>query len=185
MKRRLFKFAAAVSVVLCAATVALWVRSYYVYETLVWETQLNNGLLTVQGYSVRGRFVASYSRRLVSRPKTRFPRWHHATFDSTYLTSVPTRGDGSPALRFITYRDGTPAWWWGWAVAVPDWLVVLILSVLPTLRMRAAVISGRRSRRGLCPSCGYDLRATPTGGRCPECGTPASPRDPAAVSHQE
>jgi threonine/homoserine/homoserine lactone efflux protein len=30
----------------------------------------------------------------------------------------------------------------------------------------------RRLRRGLCPKCGYDLRATPKGDRCPECGTP-------------
>jgi hypothetical protein len=33
-------------------------------------------------------------------------------------------------------------------------------------------IRRRRAAAGLCPSCGYDLRATP--GRCPECGTRAT-----------
>src|SRR5687767_11319876 len=31
---------------------------------------------------------------------------------------------------------------------------------------------GTKPPPGLCPRCGYDLRATP--GRCPECGTPAT-----------
>ena len=42
----------------------------------------------------------------------------------------------------------------------------------------------RRSKErlvaGLCPACGYDLRATP--GRCPECGAACKAAHPAGVS---
>jgi hypothetical protein len=55
-----------------------------------------------------------------------------------------------------------------------------VLSVLPLAWVvGAAVRVARRSyniRLGLCPRCGYDVRATP--GRCPECGTAGEPVKP-------
>jgi hypothetical protein len=56
-------------------------------------------------------------------------------------------------------------------VAVSWWLPTALLAALPGLRTIQAVHRRVWARRhpGLCPACGYDLRATP--GRCPECGT--------------
>jgi predicted amidophosphoribosyltransferase len=51
---------------------------------------------------------------------------------------------------------------------IPYWALMLVLACLPALAIRKALRSRRRRQPGLCPACGYDLRATP--GRCPECG---------------
>jgi hypothetical protein len=58
-------------------------------------------------------------------------------------------------------------------IDIPIWVSSGPLLVLPWTWLWVA--SGRRTRRGYCPVCAYDLRATPD--RCPECGTTVERKD--------
>lgn len=55
-------------------------------------------------------------------------------------------------------------------IAIPIWPIVLITAVPAIFAHRRRVVWLRRSRRGLCVACGYDLRESSD--RCPECGKP-------------
>jgi hypothetical protein len=85
--------------------------------------------------------------------------------------SIPSPFVGIPNI-------GMPGRQVGWSLVVPHWAVVLALAVLPAAwiwRRHRAGLPARRRRRGLCPACGYDVRATPD--LCPECG-----HQPAAIA---
>jgi hypothetical protein len=62
-----------------------------------------------------------------------------------------------------------------WIGGAPAWSLVAAFAVLPAIAAFRQVGAVRRRRRrsslGLCPACGYDLRASPE--RCPECGRKA------------
>jgi len=69
-----------------------------------------------------------------------------------------------------------------WAIEIPWWFLTLLpagacVALLFAPKFRAAA---RLRRAALCPTCGYDLRASKE--KCPECG---SPIPPSAVSNHE
>lgn len=53
----------------------------------------------------------------------------------------------------------------------PLWILVLVSASA----FGCALLLERRSMRGACPLCGYDLTGN-VSGRCPECGTPIKER---------
>ena len=89
-------------------------------------------------------------------------------------------GRMSPGLSFVT---DLPLLVMGVALTplvylfVPYWFLLTIPAVLPAGWVVGVGVRRRRAKRllraNVCPSCGYDLRATPD--RCPECGTVAKP----------
>jgi len=115
VKRRILKGIAVLSALLCVATVALWVRSY----------------------------------------------WGGDYFSGTRYSYLSNHG------HFTIFLDH------GWqqrAWKFRHWPFVPLFAILPACWVlgphhRCA----KRRKLGLCPTCGYDLRATPD--RCPECGT--------------
>ena len=171
-----FHALAAASLLLCMATAALWVRSYWVYDRFLARRQEDSEWGREYGFphaqfsasSFRGCFAGmlEWYENIEGRPVA---QW---TFKLTH--SSDTLSDDSELnneLRFTPasgsgFRLNECAW------HIHDWMLVSAFALFPAiatfLQVRAICRRRRRARLGCCPACGYDLRATP--GRCPECG---------------
>ncbi len=96
----------------------------------------------------------------------------HSSADQTIASVARNIPQGRRATHFLGFgfvHNPTP--YRQDCYVAPHWFFALLFAVLPAVRLRSILRTRRRNRVGLCQHCGYDLRATPQGGRCPECGT--------------
>ena len=90
------------------------------------------------------------------------------------LQAACTAGRGRWGFYAGYGRPGTPGVDGAWFVtlAVPLWFWIAAGVPLPAVAGVRRLNVLLRRRRGMCPACSYDLRASP--GRCPECGWAAT-----------
>lgn len=153
--------------------VVMWLRSYRVSDAWTYRHTgaADDGAMKVRTFGVwwaRGSMVMQYDAWQVFthvRPGRHAVRWtrHPASTASEGLVHVKPK---QLPLGFMYAGDTVGAS--SRAIAVPAWLPVLVLGLSVAWFGRRSYVRWRRNRLGLCPRCGYDLRASE--GKCPECG---------------
>ena len=185
MKRlfgHLFTLASLVSLLVCVAVALLWARSNRLDVAQVYYNRLPGPDEFYTNYFEAASYSGTLRLRLHhrhvepvyfrSRPRTlkEFATLHPP--ELRWAGSVGASVDGSRPSGFgAGHEVSTPRPGYrsdNWYVAVPAWLAMALLLVMPALWMNQVRKTRRARRLRLCPGCGYDLRATPD--RCPECG---------------
>jgi predicted RNA-binding Zn-ribbon protein involved in translation (DUF1610 family) len=186
--RRSFFAAAAVSSLLLLATLILWPASHYrhLYARYVTATGDECVLAADSGRFAAdiGRFLGGYDWGDAAPPGWYFRAGILAWGNWSYRTwNSPDHDIGPPARAFMgvrLYRIAPSAGPATKQVVIPFSYLTLLFSTLPLLALRS-IRRRKAARVGLCPKCGYDLRAQHAGAGgavCPECGTPVAGRGP-------
>jgi hypothetical protein len=192
MKRRLLNLLTAVSLLLAALVAVQWYRGYRVQDSLsvrrvvgtpgvLLEERFNvvtctGGLwFSIDSASDDGRYDSSVIADWRQRHGLGWQLLHR-TYSNPFYPSFQDGRIHRFGFHLSSDRSGTSG---ATHVVVPMWFAMACTAALPVAWV---VVAGRRWRRerrrarvGLCPVCGYDLRATPE--KCPECGH--EPADPA------
>ena len=201
MTRRLLNLLTALSLLLCVAVCVLWVRSFSVRDIIAWgrgePSRVNTRrVITSNRGDLRCEAERFSFKGPALPPGARVDhKMHVARGWWRAAPSAATRpADSVLPLGMVGFRFEHESVEWEsfygqvavkrrFDVSVSYWFLGLVAAALPCsrgLRIMWRKSSRSRIRRGLCPRCGYDLRATR--GRCPECGTVAQAQAAGAVA---
>ena len=175
--RRLLRRGAMCSLLLFAATLAVWVHRNRGY-TLVLMHNGSRSFYTVCSWT--DGFICTREkalRRPIPAPgpsdEAAQAQFRQLAFGrSTRTDFLGFRFEGGKPWIVQTV-DGHALKGYISDLHVPIWFPLTITGIAPLVWAAGAPGRRRQLRRrklGLCPACGYDMRATPD--RCPECGTP-------------
>lgn len=194
IRRRLLTCLSALSLILCVGTAVLWVRSYRTTSAIVKtrhyasESGSAGGHTTIESrrgeitwtwyeWSQPGAYSGQHQipglRFMESEAKPRKDDlwlycWERSIDPHRVWRSYMLFGCGFHSEWYDDeISDGLVVTTVYRAASVPYWIVALIFAALTSLLLRRQW-KLRQVRMGCCPTCGYDLRATPE--RCPECG---------------
>jgi 4-amino-4-deoxy-L-arabinose transferase-like glycosyltransferase len=157
------------SLVLCVATMVLWVRSHWQIDELTRDGACWSGV----SYSDRGVLLFGVT------PQDAVPGahiWGYVGVPVSTAVDGPILGYGTPhwlarlgiAFEYLP-EDPAAHRNTGYYLYLPHYLFCVMFLLLPAAWYRRWKLAKRRGHAGRCAKCGYDLRATPD--RRPECGT--------------
>ena len=160
MRRRLPNLLTALSMLPSVAVGFLRVRSHRYADALAWPWSATRH---AQLYSARGSLTYFDLR-------TSIPGEWRSGWTSMYMEPKDrsARLAGSGFAGFRSYSSLKIRFW-----RAPYWFAGSVAALWPAWRLIRAGRARRRLASQLCPTCGYDLRATPD--RCPECGNKVVP----------
>jgi hypothetical protein len=178
MRRRLFTLLSALSLLLCVAATAVWVRSYWKTDIVIIEPAGagSHSYFTIVSDQGRIWLVHAYvsgdrSGPLLSALSTG-REWALFVKPCAVPVTVQVKSNRSP---WLPHYGADAAKYASSGAVAPYAMFVCMTALLPLTYYARHVRRRRRRVQSGCIVCGYDLRATPD--RCPECGAvPIGPK---------